>query len=428
MIFRTFLIFFTLSTHILSQEYWQEIQTPIQSRLTTIFAHDSSNIWVGADSGIILYTSDKGENWAVQNTQSGKHVKEISFYDSLNGWAVAYNQEDIDYRSYILKTSNGGNSWDVIPFRFEGIFLYTIVLFDSLNCWVAGDEIFYTNDGGINWLSPTIEYAPFAYFPMYKLKFYSREKGIAVGGYQDFVGVAWRTNDSGYTWTPSGLGPDLFYDVYLKDSITVLALSSELENLYPIGSYRTDDFGLNWQIDSISLSGVVSAIDFRTELNGWATKGRDNLAMFTEDGGYNWELYALSDSNAVHDVEFLDSLNGFMAGENGKFYVYQPDEPSKIVVEENNIVDEFILFQNFPNPFNSSTTIKFRIPQSEARGFVSLKVYDILGNEVATLVNEYKTAEVYEIDFDSSRLTSGIYFYQLKTNSSIETKKMILLK
>ncbi|NWF51281.1 MAG: T9SS type A sorting domain-containing protein [Ignavibacteriaceae bacterium] len=86
---------------------------------------------------------------------------------------------------------------------------------------------------------------------------------------------------------------------------------------------------------------------------------------------------------------------------------------------------DFTLFQNYPNPFNPRTTIKYFIPTSE---FVTLKVYDVLGNEVATLVDEYKTAGSYEVDFDAAGLSSGVYFYKLQSGSFVESKKMIYLK
>jgi hypothetical protein len=86
---------------------------------------------------------------------------------------------------------------------------------------------------------------------------------------------------------------------------------------------------------------------------------------------------------------------------------------------------EFILEQNYPNPFNPSTSIRYAISSSQ---FVSLKGYDVLGKEVATLVNEEKEQGVYDIAFDASGLASGIYFYKLQIGSFVETKKMILLK
>jgi plastocyanin len=87
--------------------------------------------------------------------------------------------------------------------------------------------------------------------------------------------------------------------------------------------------------------------------------------------------------------------------------------------------NKFELKQNYPNPFNPSTRISYSLPSSS---FVYLKVFDILGNEVASLVNEEKLAGNYQIEFNASELSGGIYFYQLKTNSFVETKKMILMK
>jgi hypothetical protein len=93
--------------------------------------------------------------------------------------------------------------------------------------------------------------------------------------------------------------------------------------------------------------------------------------------------------------------------------------------EEIPIASEFKLEQNYPNPFNPSTKIRFSVPQIST---ITLKVYDILGNEIATLINEEKPAGEYEVEFLATGLTSGIYFYQLRTGEFVQTKKMILLK
>ena len=95
------------------------------------------------------------------------------------------------------------------------------------------------------------------------------------------------------------------------------------------------------------------------------------------------------------------------------------------VESEITVPEEYVLYQSYPNPFNPSTTIKYSVPNSEV---VSLKVYDILGREVAVLLDEYKTAGTYSIDFNASRFASGVYFYQLNSGSFVETKKMILMK
>jgi probable HAF family extracellular repeat protein len=115
-------------------------------------------------------------------------------------------------------------------------------------------------------------------------------------------------------------------------------------------------------------------------------------------------------------------LNGATGQNEGYLLALSGTSP----VDETQINPEnFKLDQNFPNPFNPSTSIGYRISD---RGFVSLKVYDILGNEVATLVNEEKSKGSYEANFDASRLSSGIYFYKLQAGSFVATKKMILIK
>jgi hypothetical protein len=86
---------------------------------------------------------------------------------------------------------------------------------------------------------------------------------------------------------------------------------------------------------------------------------------------------------------------------------------------------EFILQNNYPNPFNPITIIQYQIPEV---GLVSLQVFDILGNEVATLVNEEKPGGTYEVQFDASNLSSGVYFYRLRAGSFTEIKKMVLLR
>jgi hypothetical protein len=95
------------------------------------------------------------------------------------------------------------------------------------------------------------------------------------------------------------------------------------------------------------------------------------------------------------------------------------------VEEDNQLPTVFSLQQNYPNPFNPMTTIKYEIPELS---FVTIKIYDVLGNEIASLVNEEKPVGTYEVEFDATNLPSGIYFYQLSAGDFISTKKMILIK
>ncbi|NWG29738.1 MAG: T9SS type A sorting domain-containing protein [Ignavibacteriaceae bacterium] len=106
---------------------------------------------------------------------------------------------------------------------------------------------------------------------------------------------------------------------------------------------------------------------------------------------------------------------------------------NEIEVEVDFTPIEFVLYQNYPNPFNPSTKIKFTIPDVETHRdaslqMVTLKVYDVLGNEITTLVNEEKQTGVYEVEFDAQTLSSGIYIYKLQAGTFIQTKKMVLMR
>jgi hypothetical protein len=95
------------------------------------------------------------------------------------------------------------------------------------------------------------------------------------------------------------------------------------------------------------------------------------------------------------------------------------------IEEVETIPTEFALFQNYPNPFNPSTLIKYEVPE---KSFVSIRVYDLLGEELATLVNEEKSAGSYDVNFDAGQLASGFYIYTIKAGNFTSTKKMMLMK
>jgi hypothetical protein len=111
----------------------------------------------------------------------------------------------------------------------------------------------------------------------------------------------------------------------------------------------------------------------------------------------------------------IESLNGICAGST------VTGNPEEVEI----IPTEFALYQNFPNPFNPSTLIKYQVPE---KSFVSIRVYDLLGEELVTLVNEEKSAGSYEVNFDAGQLSSGFYIYTIKAGNFTSTKKMILMK
>jgi len=152
-----------------------------------------------------------------------------------------------------------------------------------------------------------------------------------------------------------------------------------------------------------------------------------NFGYTASDSSADWDTIYSCAISLVWDT-IPDPLDRWNFGP--KFPVKILD-PITLISEEAGNVNSYRLFQNYPNPFNPSTTIRFTIPIDESRETqnVSLIVFDLLGNEVAILVNEEKPAGNYEVEFSAKgESVSGVYFYKLKTGSYFQTRKMILLK
>jgi Secretion system C-terminal sorting domain len=174
-----------------------------------------------------------------------------------------------------------------------------------------------------------------------------------------------------------------------------------------LGSYNCKKFLQQWKIIYYIVPPIIGIDLFTTNDTIWIAPG-------------NWIVQDIIPANNV-DLSLLGLPAITIYGLETKL----TDEIVSVIENEETIPSAFSLEQNYPNPFNPTTNIGFRIAD---RGFVSLKVFDVLGNEIATLVNEEKSAGRYEIEFNASSLPSGIYFYKLTAGSFIETKKMLLLK
>ncbi|WP_337873519.1 T9SS type A sorting domain-containing protein [Ignavibacterium sp.] len=173
-------------------------------------------------------------------------------------------------------------------------------------------------------------------------------------------------------------------------------------------------------------------------------------ATETNNSGFEIERQVGSKQSAVGNREIIGFVPGFGTTTEPKSYSFIDENVStgiykyrlkqidfdgsfeysnEIEVEVDFTPKEFVLYQNYPNPFNPTTKIKYTIPDvGSGLALTLLKVYDILGNEVVTLVNDYKPAGSYEVEFNASNLSSGIYFYKLQAGSLVGTRKMILIK
>ena len=407
-------------------------------------------------AGYIMATSDGGFNWSIQYYIDGVTLHNVYFYDQYFGWAVGSS-------GIFLRTVDGGATWqeDFLSADWS----WSVDFVNPNLGWVGVGYAGYvrkTTDGGYSWQYKSVP----SYSRMMDIDFINENVGWAVG--QD--GHIIKTTDGGDTWVHqiSNVGQEL-NDVEFKNEN-----EGWIVGLGGVISHTTNG-GANWYLQSSNTSNNLYGVSFCNQNVGWVA-GDNGLVLNTENGGgpplpvelvsfdadYIYGIVNLSWTTATEinnsgfDVERKSDEGDwnkitFIQG-NGttteiKHYLFNDKvenledlklfyrlkqidynggfEYSNVIEVEVNLPTKFDLEQNYPNPFNPITTIKYNVPFKSS---VTIKIFDILGKEVETLVNEEKDAGYYQTSFDASRLSSGIYFYTLRGGSYFVTKKMNLLK
>ena len=346
-----------------------------------ISAIDKNHFWIGTDKGQILYTGDGGTNWTVQfyDTNTTKFIDYIKMFDSNNGVAVGDPHFSSSLQTVILKTTNGGTSWNSVNTQIFGIDgdIYRRVSFPDKNTGyffeslVNPQKLFKTTDGGATW--DTTNFSSVSTY-LTTIKFFNKDIGIA-----DNLGKICYTLDGGQSWDTTRIDDDSWgMDLEFVEDNNALYVALAKDG----GIYFSADTGKTWKADT-------------------TLKGKDvrNLSFFNKDRG--WAL-AVDGGPYFNDINVTD-------------------------IKNNNSVQPktFMLSQNYPNPFNPSTVIRYNILQN---GIVTLKIFDTLGREVKTLINTEQAAGQHEINFNAGNLPSGIYFYRITAGNYSAVKKMILLK
>lgn len=419
------LILFTIQNY--AQNFWEKIDSPTSRRLNSVVFIDSLNGWAAGDSGLIIHTSDGGDSWDIQFTNDSLSIVNLCMLDDRIGFASATNIIYEPYGSFLLRTTNGGMDWNPEYMRIGELFVNSIYFLDSLKGFAVGYPGFFfrTSDGGSSWTPVHRDSSIFAGYPPYTVKFLNQDLGFACGGVRDVTGVIWRTTDGGFNWDTvvdtASATPEPLFAIQIFDSLNILVMGGDPE--YGASTMRSTDGGNFWHYETLGILWYPVEVGFRTPTEGWTPMGPKLEFLYTSDSGVNWTEIPTPDSAYVTNICFPDSAHGFAVGINGTIIRYIYHKPNE--VKPGRDISSFYLAQNYPNPFNPVTTINYRLLNEN---HVSLKVYNILGIEVASLVNEEKPAGKYEVKFDGNNFASGIYFYRLKAGNFIQVRKMILLK
>jgi len=376
----------------------------------------------------ILRTTDGGNNWTIIFDDSiVTNFESMFFLNEQTGWAFGRTYQTL--RGRLLRTTDSGNSWESM-WEITPLYQGEIFFVDPLYGWINFfDGLMRTTDGGYTW--NTVSYNDFT-----DLYFTSRDIGWAssyiVNGF-DINGIISKTTDGGLNWLPileDSL--DLLIDIIFLDNNLGVAVGGDPSTNY-IGKNNfiiTMDGGASWQKKSFDFKfHRIQFLDYSKAVATIEANGLDKIIL-TKDAGITWEdefLFSHGDFDGLGAIAFVDSTTGWISGTFSSLLKTTNGGVTFIDNEEKNYTQpkEFLLHQNYPNPFNPSTDISYSIPNSS---LVQIKIFDVLGREVSTLLNEEKIAGNYKINFNASNLTSGVYFYRLQAGSFVQTKKMILIK
>ncbi len=385
---------------------WLESSQRLPSFLSSQFFLAPGYGFFCGDDGLIIKTADGGNSLTFLNSGTSRDLTSIFFVDENTGYCCGGNHA-------LLKTADGGNSWTEKEEGLECAF-YDVVFPEDENlgyaCGTCG--VYKTTDGGEFW-TKQLEYQ---YGDFRELAFTDNEFGLALNSYKLYI-----TANGGIQWNEITVG-----DAW---SFTACAAPNR-ENIFVLAGgevYKSTDYGETWT-KKFQTDSFCAELQFIDQNNGFLS---GKTLFKTTDGGETWNE-APTGINFLGKTFFFNDKTGYaisdlsiLKTENGGGNV------TEVATEENSEPEQFHLYQNYPNPFskgengNPSTVIKYKI---ENEGFVTLKIYDILGKEIAVPVNSFQKAGSYSVSFNAKNLPGGIYFYRLQTGRFSETRKMILVK
>jgi photosystem II stability/assembly factor-like uncharacterized protein len=352
---------------------WTKLNTGIATKLRSIYAENLSVIYAVGNAGTIIHSFDGGSNWIVENYTTNN----LNFVNFLPGMLNGFATGDL---GTILKASGFESSCVGSETTVVGYPFYTYYDDSRTDILFTASELLNGGviPGNIYKIGFTVAVANSIVMNGFNVKF----QYTSLSSLTSFTNSGWTTAYSGTYQVP---GTGLQYI-----NMTTPFYWNGVNNLLIEICYNNSTFTNN----STVYSSVAPNMTFHNHID-----------LPTGDGCVDINTGTVQATRP--NICFVTQL---VSGE-------------KNII--NNVPDKYSLSQNYPNPFNPTTKIKYDIPKNS---YVTLKIYNILGREIKTLVNEQKAPGTYIVDFDASNLPSGTYFFKITSESFSDTKRMILLK
>ena len=406
---------------------WKDINTGISNLIINAFSFtqsadkDTTTIFAAVRGDGILITNDNSFIWkTLYNNYPNSNINTLinipSKNKSGNILLAAVKNEGI------FRSIDDGHTWQKANNGLSNLNVNTITYglinnnLDTLFIAATDSGIYRSNNFGDSWITSdeAIKITDVHDICFNGMKLYAgtRNKGVFI------------STDFGITWSGinNGLNETTINSITIENNILLVGTD--------IGVYMSEG-GIDWT--KISFGLPICKVNKTLIYENIFIAGTDSGLFVSNNYGQNWRPvnYGFrgtyqSTKTDTRIIAMIICNNNLIVGTDGDGVFSRPlSEITNIELDNNILPDQVRLFQNYPNPFNPSTKINYEIPKS---GLVTIKIYDVLGKEIETLVNEEKNPGRYKVDFDGSNLSSGVYFYKITTNKFSETKKMLLMK
>lgn len=392
-------------------ENWEQINTGlILTHVGTLAINKNGDIFAGTNGQGVFFSNDGGDSWT-QTSLNDAVIRALAI--NLSGELFAGSQA---YRG-VLRSRNNGLSWEKVG--LDSTIINTFLITSNEEIFAGTHHgMFRSPDNGETWIESGLNDAV-----IWSLALNSIKEIFAVV-HMPYTRAIYRSNDNGQVWVETGLK-----DIYSR---TVAINSNDdifVGTSYDGGIFCSKDNGETWTQTGLTSSDIsLTAIAFNSLGDIFAGSYRGGVHR-SFDNGETWQQINEGLTNPNVAALAINPDGYVFAGTFGTS-VFRSLETTTSVQSTNLIVPESItLEQNFPNPFNPETEIHFRLPRAD---HVSLTIYNILGNKIRTLVEEHLTAGSHRVqwngkDQEGNLVSGGIYFYELKTESFSQIKKMAFI-
>ena len=390
---------------------WTEQTSGLATVLYSVSAVSDDVAWTCGAAGKVLRTTNKGATWT---NVSGTIPAALALYNIFAWDANLALVTGSGTNNDIYRTSDGGATWTLVNSQAGG-FGNALWMTDANTAYQVGDPVggnwtmLKSTNGGVNWTTWATVATTAAGWNN-ALMIYGNNVWFGTNAnylmYSSNLGANWSQQTTTFTNQ---------YSVWFNSATVGLASYNALN--------VTTNSGTNWSALTSPVATNTAGI-FGTGSEWWVAT-QNTTVHYSSNNGAAWSTaYTAPDGTFYHIAGSRTGSTIWGVRNNGKISRYGTPI-SGITTVGSEIPSSYSVSQNYPNPFNPTTKINFALPKS---GLVTMKVYDILGKEVATLVNEVKNAGSYSVDFNASNLTSGMYFYKVSVNGFSEVRKMMLIK